>query len=705
MALTERLALLVSLDASGAIKGLNDVGKAADRNLGRADTRIDRTAQGFQKAGVGMLAASGLLATGLYKAGQSAADLEQAVGGTEAVFGSSSDAIDRYAKNAADKMGLSEQAFREATTSIGGQLKGLGYDTDTAAAKSAELTQVAADLAATYGGTTADAVAALGSAFRGEADPAERFNLRLNQTTVNAKAVEMGLASTTSEVSAQAKAQATLALITEQSADALGGFGREADTASGAMQIANAKLRDAKAALGAEVAPVIASVAEGLSTLASGFSDANAASGGLVSKLATYGTVGLGAAGGLSFVVGKAMELRSSFSDLAGPFRNAEGGLSKLSKVAAVAGGAFAAFAVIDIARSLNETTVNVDELAAALTKTDAATRAQMREFILVTQHYGKFDTVVKQTAESNLVAAERLLETAAAAGIAGDDLAELTEIVDNQREANVQGAKDQETNTAAIESAIGPTGELAGETGTLAGKVGEANEAYGNLIDTVLGFADADLSLRESIDKTDDALFDLAEAQQEAADKGGQNREANEALEDALFNAEGAFYAQAEAAANLAEKNAELSGKSFDAADKQKILRGELDKIRSGLAPGSPLRANIDATVLRLDALATDRKANLDITIRESRIALTAKRDGERAAGGPVSSGKTYLVGERGPELVTMGASGFVTPNNQLGGNAPNYYITVHAAHGAPGPAFARAVKDAIAAADRRGL
>lgn len=37
------------------------------------------------------------------------------------------------------------------------------------------------------------------------------------------------------------------------------------------------------------------------------------------------------------------------------------------------------------------------------------------------------------------------------------------------------------------------------------------------------------------------------------------------------------------------------------------------------------------------------------------------------RAMGGPVFPGETYLVGERGPELLTMGRGGYVTPN--LGG------------------------------------
>ena len=51
----------------------------------------------------------------------------------------------------------------------------------------------------------------------------------------------------------------------------------------------------------------------------------------------------------------------------------------------------------------------------------------------------------------------------------------------------------------------------------------------------------------------------------------------------------------------------------------------------------------------------------------------------GARAMGGPVVAGSTYLVGERGPELLTMGrADGYVTPNNALGGTA-NVTINQH--------------------------
>jgi hypothetical protein len=41
----------------------------------------------------------------------------------------------------------------------------------------------------------------------------------------------------------------------------------------------------------------------------------------------------------------------------------------------------------------------------------------------------------------------------------------------------------------------------------------------------------------------------------------------------------------------------------------------------------------------------------------------------GFRANGGEVSSGKSYIVGERGPELFTPGQRGWITPNSKMGG------------------------------------
>ncbi len=55
-------------------------------------------------------------------------------------------------------------------------------------------------------------------------------------------------------------------------------------------------------------------------------------------------------------------------------------------------------------------------------------------------------------------------------------------------------------------------------------------------------------------------------------------------------------------------------------------------------------------------------------------------KLDGARAAGGPFMAGKSYLVGENGPEIATFGGNGFITPNHRLrgGGGGGNGTVTV---------------------------
>lgn len=58
--------------------------------------------------------------------------------------------------------------------------------------------------------------------------------------------------------------------------------------------------------------------------------------------------------------------------------------------------------------------------------------------------------------------------------------------------------------------------------------------------------------------------------------------------------------------------------------------------------------------------------------------VSKGGKVNGKRASGGPVSAGRSYLVGERGPEVVTMGASGHVTPNRDLGGFTGDIVIPI---------------------------
>ncbi len=73
----------------------------------------------------------------------------------------------------------------------------------------------------------------------------------------------------------------------------------------------------------------------------------------------------------------------------------------------------------------------------------------------------------------------------------------------------------------------------------------------------------------------------------------------------------------------------------------------------------------------------------------------------GGRAAGGPVTGGTTYLVGEKGPELFTPGSSGTIIPNGAGGGGA-TINLTVNGAIDPEGTA--RTIVDVLNRATARG-
>lgn len=52
----------------------------------------------------------------------------------------------------------------------------------------------------------------------------------------------------------------------------------------------------------------------------------------------------------------------------------------------------------------------------------------------------------------------------------------------------------------------------------------------------------------------------------------------------------------------------------------------------------------------------------------------------GARKKGGSVQAGRSYLVGEEGPEIATFGANGFITPNDRFGGGGGAPSIMVNA-------------------------
>lgn len=237
-------------------------GKASGNKFSSGFSGVMKSALLPALAGLGGLAAFGKNVGGL------AAEAEQNMGAVGSVFKDAAGQVQTFAKDSALNLGISSSEYNSFASLIGSQFKNAGVPMDQLAGQTNGLITKGADLASMFGGTTSDAVSALSSALKGEMDPLESYGISLNESAIKAKLAEMGLSGLEGEAGQAAKTQAILALVNQQSADATGNFGREAGTAAGAQQIANAQWENARATLGEALLPALTAVAGSLSGVA-----------------------------------------------------------------------------------------------------------------------------------------------------------------------------------------------------------------------------------------------------------------------------------------------------------------------------------------------------------------------------------------------------------------------------------------------------
>lgn len=225
-------------------KGLGDKTKAGAGKLG-----------GLMKLGlVGVAAKLGLdFGNEFMSALSGASNLEQSKGGLAAVFKDDFTKMDTLAKNAAKTIGLSRNEYNELATTLGAGLKNKGIE--DYAAGTERLLGLGSDLAATFGGSTKEAVEAISSLMRGEADPIERYGVGIKELDVNAQLAAKGQDKLTGAALEAAKAQARIDILLRQTADAQGATSRESDTLAGKQQRAGKMWEDLKTKIGERFLP------------------------------------------------------------------------------------------------------------------------------------------------------------------------------------------------------------------------------------------------------------------------------------------------------------------------------------------------------------------------------------------------------------------------------------------------------------------
>jgi len=338
------LMIKIGADLTEAQKGLNQISKDLN-NVGKSFSSVGATlTKGLTVPIAGAAAASFKFA----------ADMQDAMGATEQIFGKASDAMKSWADGLETYYGIAEGEALTYANTMGAMLQNIGgLSEDEAAKQSQTLVALAGDLTAMFGGTTESAVQALTGALKGNNAMLDNYGMAVNDATIKQKAMEMGLIEEGETLDLASKQAATLALIMEQTGAAQGQAARESDGASGSLRTMVTEAKNLAASLGETLLPMITPVIQKINEWVQKFSELDSGTKEMIVKMA----LAAAAIGPVFSVVGK---LTSGIGGLikgvgaAGKALSAGKGLmGALSAMISPAGLALAAIAAIAAAAYL----------------------------------------------------------------------------------------------------------------------------------------------------------------------------------------------------------------------------------------------------------------------------------------------------------------------------------------------------------------
>ena len=263
----------LDVDSSKLSGGLKSARTEIESTAKDSESRLKSLGESFSNVGKKMSLAvtAPIVAVGTASF-KMAADLDDAIGATNQIFKGQSQAMQTWANTIPTYYGIAEGEALTYANTMGAMLQNIGGLTEEQASEQAQtLITLAGDLTAMFGGTTQDAIRALTGSLKGNNTMLDNYGMAVNDALIKSKAFELGLMKEGEEMSLATKQAATLALITQQTADVTGQANREAGGASGSMRAFQTEVKNLSTQIGQVLLPVITPLIKNLSELVKKF--------------------------------------------------------------------------------------------------------------------------------------------------------------------------------------------------------------------------------------------------------------------------------------------------------------------------------------------------------------------------------------------------------------------------------------------------
>ena len=224
------------------------LGDEVNSNAGPFQSAIGKLG-GVAKAG-GLATAGGMAAgaVGLValttQAIQAGADLEQNLGGADAVFGEYAKNLVATASDAYTNMGLSQNEFLAGANKMGSLFQGAGFSVQQSMQMSQDSMQRASDVASIMGIDTTTALEAVQGMAKGNFTMMDNLGVAMNDTAIGAYAMSKGINKSTTEMSTQEKVGLAQQMFMEKTAKYAGNYAKENDSLAGSINTTKKAFQD-----------------------------------------------------------------------------------------------------------------------------------------------------------------------------------------------------------------------------------------------------------------------------------------------------------------------------------------------------------------------------------------------------------------------------------------------------------------------------
>lgn len=258
----EELEVVISANAKQFNTQVAQIQNKVDSMASRVNNKVDSMSGTFAKLGKILASVFAITAIGRFTKscldlGSNLTEVQNVV---DVTFGSMSDKVNEFAKNAWQTVGLSETMAKQYMGNFGAMSKSMGFTVGEAEKMAETLTNLSGDVASFYNIEQSEAYTKLKSVFTGETETLKELGVVMTQENLNQYALANGYGKTTEKMNQQEKVALRLAYVTQTLSAANGDFARTSNTWANQVRLLSLQYQSLKASIGQGLIAVLTPV-------------------------------------------------------------------------------------------------------------------------------------------------------------------------------------------------------------------------------------------------------------------------------------------------------------------------------------------------------------------------------------------------------------------------------------------------------------